>query len=152
MLENNEPNINENSTKEIYNLLERASTTEELDKIISNLPKTSFVVRIDELREKYELTFSQIQINSGITKSLFYAIVSGTRKSKKNHIIKIGVAMGISLEEMNELLKLAQHKELYAKNKEDAIIIFGLKNKLKIIEIEELLSDYGATLHLLEKE
>ena len=60
--------------------------------------------------------------------------------------------MGISLEEMNELLKLAQHKELYAKNKEDAIIIFGLKNKLKIIEIEELLSDYGATLHLLEKE
>ena len=139
------------TTKEFENKIEKATSWDEMKQILSQLPKTTFVVRISELCDKYCMNFSKVQKETGITKSLFYSIVNGNRKPQKHHIIKIGLAIGASVEETNELLKLAQHKELYAKNKDDAIIIFGIKSKLRIEEIEELLIDTGATLSLLEK-
>ena len=78
-------------------------------------------------------------------------MLNGTRNPKKGNIIKIAVAMKLTLEEANELLKLAGQKELYAKNKEDAIVMFGLKNDLQITQIEELLTDAGCRLHLIEE-
>ena len=139
------------TTKELENRIKKAQSTDELKAILSVLPQTTFSVRIDQLCRQYGKTFSQVQVSSGITKSLFYAIVNGTRNPKKDHIIKIGLAIGLSLEEVNELLKLAKLKELYAKNKEDAIVIFGLRNRLPIAQIEELLIDAGVTLRLMER-
>ena len=138
------------TTKYFDNRLEKANSEADLQSIISELPRTTFVIRVDELREQYGLTFSWIQTESSITKSLFYSIVNGTRKPKKAHIIKIGIAMKLSIEELNELLKLAKHKELYAKNRDDAIIIFGLKNNLKIEDIENLLTQYKSEFHLMD--
>ena len=138
------------TTKEFENQIEKAKNPEELQQILSQLPQTTFSVRIDELCKACNMTFSQVQVVSGITKSMFYAIVNGTRKPKKVHIIKIGLAMGLSLAEINELLKLSGLKELYAKNKEDAILIYGLQNKLSVMQIEELLTDADAKLHLIE--
>lgn len=138
------------TTKEFENRIEKAQNTQELKRLLDELPQTTFLVRIDELCRQHGKTFSQVQIKAGITKSLFYAIVNGTRKPKKVHILKIGLTLGLSLEEINELLKLAGLKELYAKNKEDAILIFGLRNHLEISQIEELLMDAGASLRLME--
>ena len=138
------------TTKEFENRIEKAQNTQELKRLLDELPQTTFLVRIDELCRQHGKTFSQVQIKAGITKSLFYAIVNGTRKPKKVHILKIGLTLSLSLEEINELLKLAGLKELYAKNKEDAILIFGLRNHLEISQIEELLMDAGASLRLME--
>ena len=63
----------------------------------------------------------------------------------------MGVAMNLSVEELNELLKLANLKELYAKRKEDAIIIYGINNKMKIDEIDVLLVESGSSFTLSEK-
>lgn len=138
------------TTQEFENKIKKATNWKEMKQILSELPRTTFVVRIKELCDKYDMTFSQVQKETGITKSLFYSIANGSRKPQKPQIIKIGLALGLSLEELNELLKLAQLKELYAKNKEDAIIIFGLKNRLNMDEIEDLLIDAGAKFSLLE--
>jgi len=138
------------STKEFENRIKKAQNTQELKEILADLPQTTFPVRIDQPCRQYEKTFSQVQVASGITKSLFYALVNGTRNPKKVHIIKMGLAIGLSLDEVNELLKLAKLKELYAKNKEDAIVIFGLRNGLELSQIEELLIDAGAAMHLME--
>ena len=139
------------TTKEFENRIEKAQNTDELKKILSDLPQTTFSVRIDQLCNEYGKTFSQVQTDSGITKSLFYAIANGTRNPRKVHIIKIGLALGLSLDEVNELLKLAKLKELYAKNKEDAIVIFGLQKHLPIAQIEELLIDAGASMRLMDE-
>ena len=138
------------STKEFENRIEKAKTAQELQQILDELPHISFLGRMEQLRGKYSMTFSQIQLRSGITKSLFYALLSGTRTVKKVHILKIAFAMGLSLAEVNELLKLVGLKELYAKNKEDAILMFGLINGLDCAQVEQLLIDADAQLHLLE--
>ena len=139
------------TTKEFENRIQRAKTADELQQVLLSLPQKTFSVQIDEFCKAYRTTFSQVQVASGITKSMFYAIVNGTRKPKKVHIIKIGLAMGLSVEEINLLLKVSGLKELYAKSKEDAIVMYGVNNNLTVMQIEELLTDAGATLQLIEK-
>lgn len=139
------------STKEFENKIDSMQSIDELREMLTELPKTTFSDRIYEMCEERQLNFSQVQRECGITKSYFYDFANGTRVPKKHHVIKIGMAMHLSLEELNELLKLAQHKELYAKRKEDAIIIFGIKNNLTAMQIDELLIDAGSTFSLSEK-
>lgn len=139
------------TTKEWENQIEKANNVEELKVLLSQLPERNLPARLEALCQKYHMTFSQVQVASGITKSLFYAIINGTRTAKKGHMLKIAVAMGLSVEETNEILKLAGLKELYAKNKEDAIVMFGLRNSLQATQIEELLTDAQCDLHLIER-
>lgn len=139
------------STNALENRIKKAKNIEEFKEILAELPDLTFSARMEQLCRKYGMTYSQVQVASGITKSLFYAMLNGTRKAKKGHIIKIAIAMGLTLEETNELLKLAGQKELYAKNKEDAIMIFGLNNGLHITQIEELLTDADCRFHLIEE-
>ena len=139
------------TTKEFENKIDKAQSIDELRNVLKDLPKATFSTRLYELSEQYQMTLSEIQIKSGITKSHFYYFANGTRLPKKHHVIKIGVSMNLTVEEINELLKLVNLKELYAKRKDDAIIIYGIKNKLKLEDIDELLMESGSTFTLLDK-
>lgn len=146
----------EKSTKMFENRIDAAKNVEDLKEILADLPKETFRNRLTELCVKYDMSYSKLQTESGINKSSFYAFFEKegskqARKPQKHHIIKIGLALGATVEEINELLKLAKHKELYAKNRDDMIVIFGIKNNLKVEEIEELLIDSGSSLSLIER-
>lgn len=136
------------TTKELENKIDKAQSVDELRKILKDLSQTTFCTRLYELCEERQLSFSEVQRDCGITKSHFYNFANGTRLPKKYHVIRIGVTMGLTVEELNELLKLANLKELYAKRKEDAIIIYGIKNGMKIHDIDALLEDSGSTFTL----
>lgn len=138
------------TTEMIENKIKKAKNWDDMKEIIDALPKTTFTVRIDELREKHNKRIGELQTETGISKSMIYAIFNGTRNPSKKQIIQIAFCMKLSVEELNELLKLAHLKELYAKNKEDAIIIFGIKRGLNLLEIDELLKDNNCKLRFNE--
>ena len=141
------------STKEIENKIDSAQNIDELRELQAQLPKTTYYDRLNELLEKYGISStSQLQKATGITKSLAYDITSarGKRKPQRYQILKIALAIGLSIEETNDLLKLANYKELYAKNKVDNVIRYSIKHKLPDEEIEKLLIDAGATFSLFE--
>lgn len=139
------------STKEILNKIESANTWEELGDILRGLEKITFGDRLSQLCVKYQIKPSKLQLEVAVSKTMFYDVMNGTRKPSKETVIKIALVMKITEEELNELLKLAGHKELYPKKKEDAIIIFGLKNKKDIVEIDELLKEYGSKIRIKEQ-
>lgn len=140
------------TTSAIQNKVDNASSIAELREIIKNLPRDSFCVRIDEMRQSHNIrSFNRIQKNVAMSKSQFFDVLSGKAKPQRNHIVKIGIAMQLSVLEINELLKLAHHKELYAKNPEDVIVIYGIQNGMSIIEIEDELMKINASFSLLEK-
>ena len=139
------------STKEILNKIESANTWEELGDILRGLEKITFGDRLSQLCVKYQIKPSKLQLEVAVSKTMFYDVMNGTRKPSKETVIKIALVMKITEEELNELLKLAGHKELYSKKKEDAIIIFGLKNKKDIVEIDELLKEYGSKIRIKEQ-
>lgn len=138
------------TTVEILNKIESASSWEELGDILEGLEKVTFGDRLSELCVKYQIKPSQLQVNVPIAKSMFYDVINGKKNPGKETVIKIGMTLKINLEEMNEMLKLAGHKELYPKKKEDAIIIFGIKNDKNINEIEALLKECGSTIRLTD--
>lgn len=140
------------TTKELENKIDKAQSVDELRKIISELPKDTFYDRLNELMEKYGVCPADIVRSTGMIKSLVYDITSarGKRKPQRYQILKIAIAMRLTLEELNELLKLANYKELYAKNAVDNVIRYGIQNNLPDEEIEKLLMDAGAPFSLFE--
>ena len=139
------------STKEILNKIESAKSWEELGDILKELEKITFGDRLSQLCVKYQIKPSKLQLDVAVSKTMFYDVMNGTRKPSRETVIKIALVMQTTEDELNELLKLAGHKELYPKKKEDAIIIFGLKNKKEIVEIDELLKEYGSKMRIIEQ-
>lgn len=140
------------STEMFQNSISRAQNIEELHEIISELPRDTLNSKLYELAEEHNMTVGEVQTKSGITKSLFYDMLNNKRTPKKPNIIRIGFALNATLEELNELLKLAQLKELYAKNKEDVIIIYGLTHNTPIEDIDKELKKIGSNFQILNEE
>ena len=142
------------TTEEIANEMDAANSIEEIMEILEkyNIGRQTFGDRLLELCAQYGVKTSELQKNVAVSKSQFYAAVNGTREPSKETVLKIAITLGVTQEEINELLKLAKHKELYAKNNEDAIILFGLNKKMDIYEIDNLLKQYDSKIRLLDEE
>ena len=142
------------STEQINNELDKISTWEEFDKIMkeNQIGRMTFGDRLYELCNKYHVELSELQIKTPISKSQFYASVNGTRRPSKKNVMKIAFSLGVNLEELNELLKLAKYKELYSRNEEEAIIRFGISNNKDIYEIDEMLKKRNSKLRLTDEE
>lgn len=142
------------STEEIENEMKRAKTWDDLKEIMkkNGIGRETFGDRLLELCTKYEVRPADLERKVAISKSQFYAVMNGTRNPSKENVIKIALGLGVTIEEINALLKLAKHKELYPKNKEDAIIKFGIEHKKDIYEINEMLKEYGSKINLIDEE
>ena len=130
------------STEEIKNDMDKMNSIEEIiDYMNKELPKTRYGDRIIELCELHKIEVSTLQktVEGLVSKSQFYAALNGSRNLSREKVIYVALALNATIEEANELLKLARHKELYPKIKEDAIVIFGLKNRKNMYEIYDLL-------------
>ena len=139
------------TTEMISNKISNVHTWEEMQKIIDDLPKTTLCSRVEELCQKRNnKSFRALSELAALSKTTFYSIMNGEVTPKKKQIIQIAFALDASLEELNELLKLAKLKELYAKNTEDAIVIFGMKNGLDLGEIDRLLEEKRCKLRFEE--
>ena len=138
------------TTVEIENQLTQAKSRDDLEKILKNLPQVTFRTRMEELCEKYGRKITATAELAGIAVSTFYAILNKERPAHKDQLIKVSFILGTTLEELNELLKLAGLKELYAKNKEDAIVRYGKEHGLTISEVDELLEANNCVLRFEE--
>ena len=140
------------STDKYENKIDKAETWEDMQKVLKELPKNTLRQRIEELCEKYNKSFSCICGFADIPESTFYATINETRTPKKELIIKTALVLGATIEELNELLKLARLKELYAKNNEDAIIIYGMKKGLDPQEIDMLLKSQNCKMRFFREK
>ncbi|MBR3971686.1 MAG: hypothetical protein IKJ83_02215 [Ruminococcus sp.] len=140
------------STDKYENKIKKAETWEDMEKVLKELPKVTLRQRVEELCKKYEKSFSFVCGFAGIPESTFYAAINGTRTPKKDLIIKFSIVLGATKDELNELLKLANLKELYAKNNEDAIVMYGIKNGLDLEEIDMLLKSQHCKMRFFREK
>ena len=98
---------------------------------------------LDKLITKYNLKKSQIIRAAEMSEVYAYQIFSGLRVPERKKILCIAVAMGLSLNEVQTLLKSAGYSTLYVKMPFDSIILYGICKKLSVVEINEILYEYG---------
>lgn len=70
-------------------------------------------------------------------------LFSGVRKPSRDKVIQLAFGFGLSLDETQRLLQMADKSRLYPKIKRDAAIIFGLEHQMKMQEMQELLYTIG---------
>lgn len=114
-----------------------------IDKFDSELNSNGFPQHINLLSCQKNCTIPEIIIRASMNESYCYQLFKGTRKPSRDKVIQLCFGMQLNLMESNKLLQKAEKSELYCKNKRDAIIIFGLNNKLGIMEVEEILVEKG---------
>ena len=96
---------------------------------------------------------SEIYPRISFSKSQFDSLINGnTEPNNRVQVISIGIALQLTVDQMNNLLKVAGMKPLDAKRSRagDGAVIHGLANKKDMYYIDDLLRRNGAEYTLFE--
>jgi len=95
----------------------------------------------DVLNQK-NLKKSDVIQKAEISEVYGYQLFSGVKTNpSRDKILCICIAMQLTLEEIQNLLKLSGFAPLYPKSKRDSIIIFGINSSMSVFEINNSLYD-----------
>ncbi len=111
-------------------------------KYSSNMKKNRFVQHLRILMIERDFDVIKLYKNAGLSRSYCYQLLNGERQPSRDAIISIALTLSSDLDELNELLKVAEKQTLYAKNKRDSVIIFSVVNKFSLKETNNLLAEY----------
>lgn len=130
-------------TKDTDDLQNKLMSAPDLDRFLSENQDrffdASFADLLQALFEKKDISKAALAKKSGISTVYLYQIFSGERNPSRNRILCLCFGLPASLEETQELLKHSGYAHLYAKNKRDAIIIYGLTHGMSLDEVNDRL-------------
>ena len=93
--------------------------------------------------KKYNLKKSQVIRAAEMSEVYAYQIFSGLRVPERNKLLCLAIAMKLNIDQMQTLLKTAGYSPLYVKLPFDSIVLYGICKGLSVIEINEILYEYG---------
>ena len=99
---------------------------------------------LTRLYETKDLTKAELARRSGISEVYLHQVFSGRRTPSRDRLLCLCIGLGASAEEAQSLLQQAHHAPLYARDKRDAVLLFGLSHSLTLPEINDALFTAGA--------
>lgn len=106
-----------------------------------------FAELLQELFLSSGLSKAALAKRSGTSEVYLYQIFAGGRTPSRDRALCLCFGLGAELEETQELLKQSGFAQLYAKDRRDAIIIYGLSHHMELQEMnDKLFSENEATL------
>lgn len=135
------------STGDMLQLLSAANTLEDfLIEHTEDLPSTSTTGYLKAMLDCHGLSRQSALKAANLDCSLGYQILNGYRKPCRNALIRLALGIGMTFEETQRLLKIAQRGDLYPKNRRDSAIIFCLQHHYSVIDTEIMLERVGEEL------
>ena len=98
---------------------------------------------LNRLLETTGLKKSQVIRNAELSEVYGYQIFSGVRVPERKKLLCLAVAMRLNIDQTQQLLKQAGYSQLYVKLPFDSIVLYGLCNGQSVVQINELLYEYG---------
>lgn len=128
------------------------------EELLKNLLKSNNIEKYIKENEEYfiDLTISQflseyisakglkkstVIKNAEISEIFGFQVLSGTRNPSRNTLLSLCIAMKMTLDEVQAMLKIAEFAPLYPKSKRDSIIILGITNGKNVCQINNELYD-----------
>lgn len=93
--------------------------------------------------EQKGLRKSQVIKRSEMSEVYAYQIFSGLRVPERNKLLCLAIGMELNIDETQRLLKAAGYAPLYVKKPFDSIILYGICKGMSVVEINDILYDYG---------
>lgn len=92
-----------------------------------------------KIYEKSPISKAKLAKNAYISEVYLHQLFSGKRNPSRDRILCVLIAMEASLEDIQELLHHCGFGQLYAHNRRDAIIMYGIVHNLSLIRINDTL-------------
>ncbi len=138
------------STEELLDILKKKNHYADFfQKEVGELDFSSVEEYLNTLLTEKNLKKSTAINQSGLERSYAYQIFNGTKVNpSRDKVLMLALGLGLTFEETQKLLKICRLPFLYVRDLRDSIIIFAIEKNINLIDLNELLSDYG--LDLLE--
>lgn len=95
------------------------------------------------LMEEHQISTPTLISTACISKTYAYQFLNGERLPGRDIIMRIGLVMCLTLDEIQRLLTLAGKSTLYPKIRRDAGILYCLKRQMTLDETNSFLEDLG---------
>lgn len=116
-------------TSQLEERLEREETFDE--ELIKDNSAPEFSSAIAEHLKKRGISRSELIRRIDVERTYGYQLLNGTRRPTRNHVIQMGLALGLDIDSFQRLLKTAHKKPLYVRDLFDARVFFAIKHKMK---------------------
>ena len=136
--------------EKLYSALCSGANAQKLHKELFHADSASFYFLIDKYIEEHGLKRQFIIEKALLTPQYGYKLLNGQKHTKnRNVIIRLCLAMGMSLEETQAVIKAYGMPELDESNFRECILMLGIEKKKSIYDIQEWL-DNSALEPLIE--
>lgn len=105
--------------------------------LISNSPV--FPDTLKELMQVKKRSAAQLIVETGISKTYAYQLLRGERRPGRDVVLRISLALQLTVKETQRLLTLSGNSVLYPRLRRDAAVIFALGRRMALSETEDLL-------------
>ena len=110
------------------------------------LQSVSVAQALSALMEEKGLQRSAVVAASQLSEVYAYQIFSGVRKNpSRGKLLCITIAMGLSLEQTQTLLKHTGYPMLYARTPYDCVVIYGILHGMDVVQVNALMYEYLQT-------
>lgn len=127
------------TAEQLFDELETSEIKDYLSENSEEFIVESIAKILNEIIEKKNLIKSEVIEHSQLNKVYAYQILQGKRFPSRDKIIPLCIAMRLSLEETQDVLKKSNMPMLYVRNRRDCIIIFAITKGLSVLTCNELL-------------
>lgn len=125
------------STQELEHQIRESNTSDVLGNDSFYVP--SLAAYLAALLRDHHMTVRDIVLRCNLDRSYGYQMFNGTRTPTRNFLLKLSLLLRLSETEAQRLLKIAGRPPLYARNRRDAAVLYGLTHGLSMEETDALL-------------
>ena len=90
-----------------------------------------------------DVSVQDVVVGCRLDRSYGYQLFNGTRKPTRNFLLRLALLLKLEEAETQRLLKIADRQPLYARNRRDAAVLYGLTHGLTADAMQELLIGLG---------
>ena len=138
-----------NTTELLRDLKKSARFSDFVRKNENHLRHDDFTRTFTRLLEQQGRSKADIARAAGTSEAYLYQIISGHRTPSRNRLLCICLGIHTSVDETQALLKQCGHAPLYAREKRDAAILYGIIHGLSLNEVNDSLFE-SCELSLME--
>lgn len=112
----------------------------------TELMKTPLTDHLSALLQEKNVKSIDVIRAAGLDRTYGYQIFSGAKNPSRDKLIAIALGFQLSLYEAQKLLKISKNAPLYVRDERDVYIIFAIKNRQSVFDLNMTLLDSGLPL------
>lgn len=89
--------------------------------------------------EQKNYSKSNIINKSDFSYCYFYEVINGRKMPTKDKVVRLALAMKMTIDECQQALKISGRSALHPKNRRDSIMIYAIEKKMTVMQCNNLL-------------